>query len=206
MHDAVRLSADQFRSIYEESFRTWARLYLHVVENSKLPAHVLFVRDIFQHQPSLPCNLSLKHDKRGALATGASIWGSAGSSCGHRLPSFRQPVDIRVAVREPILLSIPKMGEAKPAYTSCFAQDDDYLAILILAWTYILSARWTEIMPGPCTLAYTENQATCHDGMTRCKDEQSLISIHIGNVSLGRGSVVGSRSGARPGLGSRLEP
>jgi hypothetical protein len=38
-------------------------------------------------------------------------------------------------------------------------------------------------MPGPCTRAYTENQATCHDGMTRCKDEQSLISIHIGNVS-----------------------
>ncbi|KAH7008748.1 hypothetical protein EDB80DRAFT_717336 [Ilyonectria destructans] len=182
MHDAIRLSADQFRSIYEESFKTWARLYLRVVENSKLPTHVLFVRDVFRQHPSLPRNLSLKHDKRGALATGASIWGSAAAACGPGLPSFRQPVHIRVAVREPIPLSISEMGEAKPAYTSCFAQDNDYLAILILAWTYILSARWTEIMPS-CTLAYTENQVTYHDGMTRCKDKQSLISIHIGNAS-----------------------
>ncbi|KAL6410070.1 hypothetical protein AUP68_06480 [Ilyonectria robusta] len=183
MHDAIRLSADQFRSIYEESFKTWARLYLRVVENSKLPTHVLFVRDVFRQHPSLPRNLSLKHDKRGALATGASIWGSAAAACGPGLPSFRQPVHIRVAIREPIPLSISKMGEAKPAYTSCFAQDNDYLAILILAWTYVLSARWTEIMPESCTPAYTKNQATYHDGMTRCKDKQSLISIHIGNAS-----------------------
>ncbi|KAH7248189.1 hypothetical protein B0J15DRAFT_562299 [Fusarium solani] len=183
MHDTIRLSADQFRSIYEESFKTWARLYFRVVENSKLPTHVLLVRDVFREHPSLPRNLSLKHDNRGALATGASIWGSAAAACGPGLPSFRQPVHIRVAVREPIPLSISEMGEPKPAYTSCFAQDNDYLAILILAWTYILSARWTEIMPGSCTLAYTENQATYHDDMARCKDEQSPISIHIGNAS-----------------------
>ncbi|UPK90980.1 hypothetical protein LCI18_001915 [Fusarium solani-melongenae] len=150
MHDTIRLSADQFRSIYEESFKTWARLYFRVVKNSKLPTHVLLVQDVFRQHPSLPRNLSLKHDKRGALATGASIWSSAVAACGPRLPSFRQLVHIRVAIREPISLSISEMGE-------------------------------TEIMPGSCTLAYTENQATYHDGMARCKDEQSLISIHIGN-------------------------
>ncbi|KPM34888.1 hypothetical protein AK830_g11684 [Neonectria ditissima] len=183
MNDAVRLNAEQFRFIYEESFRTWARLYLHVVENPKLPAHVLSGLDVSQQQAFLPRNLSLKHDKRGALATGVSIWGSTGTDCGHRSPSFRQPVHIRVAARDPISLSISETGEGQSPYTSCFARDDDYLALLILAWTYILSARWTEIMPGTCSLAYTESQATHHKDLTERQDEHSFISIHTGNVS-----------------------
>ncbi|KAF5025164.1 hypothetical protein F66182_2740 [Fusarium sp. NRRL 66182] len=183
MHDAVRLNADQFHSIYKKSYNIWAQIYFHVVANTKLPAHVLRVQDVFRQHPSLPRNLSLKHDKRGALATGASIWGSVETACCSKLPSFRQPVQIRVAVKEPISLSIAEMGETKPAYTACFAQDKDYLAILVPAWTYILSARWTEIMPGSCTLAYTRHQAAYHDGAARCKDRQSLINIDIGNAS-----------------------
>lgn len=38
MGDPIRLSAGQFGSIYEDSFETWARIYLHV-EKSKLPTH-----------------------------------------------------------------------------------------------------------------------------------------------------------------------
>lgn len=183
MHDAVRLSADKFRSIYEEGFKTWARLYLRVLKNPELPHHVLCVRDAFRQHPFLPRNLSLKRDKRGASATGASIWGTTKAGCDPGLPSFRQPVHIRVAVTEPISLSISEMGEAKPAYASCFARDNDYLAMLILAWTYILSARWTEIMPGSCTLAYTEDRAPYHDGMSKRKDKQNPMSVHIGNAT-----------------------
>ncbi|KAL5603427.1 hypothetical protein FOVSG1_006177 [Fusarium oxysporum f. sp. vasinfectum] len=183
MHDAVRLNAEQFCFVYEESFRTWARLYLHVVQNPKLPTHVLFGRDVFQRQPFLPRNLSLKHDSRGALATGGSLWGFAGTACGHRLSSFRQPVHIRVATKDPISLSITETEEGQYPYTSCFAREDDYLTLLILAWTYILSARWTEIMPGTCSLAYTESQAPLHNDLTRRREEQGFISVHIGNVS-----------------------
>ncbi|KAI0470086.1 hypothetical protein GGR56DRAFT_660999 [Xylariaceae sp. FL0804] len=182
MHDAVRLSANQFHSIYEESFRAWARLHLRVT-NTNLPTQVLSVRDVFRQHPFLPRNLSLKHDIRGALATGTSVWGSTGAACGGALPSFRQPVDIRVAVKEPIPLSIAEIGEAKPACASCFAQDNDFLTLLVLAWTYILSARWAEIMPVSCTPAYTEDQAAYSNSMSKRENKQSVISIHIGNAT-----------------------
>ncbi|RKL09685.1 hypothetical protein BFJ70_g16640 [Fusarium oxysporum] len=183
MDDAVRISAEKFRAIYEESFITWARLYAHVVGKSRLPAQSFAVHDISQQHPVLSRNMRLKHDQKGAFAIGKSIWSSNGTKCGYELPPFRQPVHIRVAVKNPVSLSISEPNE-KNAEPLCFARDCDYTAVLVLAWSYILSARWTEIMPGACSLAYTESQATTHQGITQCKDEENLFSIQIGDISL----------------------
>lgn len=38
-------------------------------------------------------------------------------------------------------------------------------------------------MPGTCSLTYTESQAITYQGMSQCKDEGSLISIQLGDVS-----------------------
>lgn len=183
MDDAVRISAERFCSIYEESFKAWARLYANIVEKSRLPAQALAVQDVCQEHPALPRNMRLKHDQRGAFAIGTSIWSSNGTKCNYKLSPFRQPVRLRVAVKKPVSLSISKSSESQNADSLCFMRDQNYLSVLMLAWTYILSARWTEIMPGTCSLAYTESQATTCHSMNRCKDEGSHISIELGDVS-----------------------
>ncbi|KAF4425108.1 immunoglobulin variable region used by the itc63b heavy chain [Fusarium austroafricanum] len=60
--------------------------------------------------------------------------------------------------------------------------------LLMLAWAYILSARWTEIMPGTCSLTYTESQATTHQDTTeqdttQHQEEGNLISVQLGDIS-----------------------
>lgn len=122
----------------------------------------------------------------GASATGAFIWGSEKvDGCGPGLPSFRQEVNIRVARREPIRLPILERDDVKPAYTVCFSQEDGYLTILILAWTCILSARWTEIISGSSSLVYIKNQTGYDHDNTTCQERQaqSTINIHIANTS-----------------------
>lgn len=182
MDDAVRISAERFRLVYKESFETWAQIYARVVEKPGLPPRAFVVQDDFQQCPVLPRNLKLKADQRGALATGYSIWNPNGTNCDHKLSPFRQPVHIRVAVKHPVLLSISESSEGHSTNSLCFTRDCDYLAVLVLAWTYILSARWTEIMPGTCSLAYTESQAASCQGMAPFTGDEGPISIDLGEL------------------------
>jgi hypothetical protein len=181
MDDAIRISDEQFHSVYEASFRIWGRLYLHVTKDSQLPAYCLFAQDAFSQHPFFPHNLSLKHDNSQVFATGLSVWGSTGATCNHSLPTFRQPVRIGVTLKDPVSLSISETAQCDTSYASWFARNENYLAVLILAWAYILSARWTEIMPGPCSLRYTDCQATYQDATT--SHHQKAINIDIGNVN-----------------------
>ncbi|KIL89519.1 hypothetical protein FAVG1_07099 [Fusarium avenaceum] len=114
---------------------------------------------------------------------GKSIWSSNGTTCVYKPPSFRQPVRIMVAVRKAVSLSFSESSEGQNTDLLRFTRDQDYVSILILAWTYILSARWTEIMPGTCSLAYTESGAAIYQDMTQCENERNLISIQLGDTS-----------------------
>ncbi|KAM5354524.1 hypothetical protein ACJ41O_001171 [Fusarium nematophilum] len=180
MEDAVRISTEKFRSIYQDSYRTWARLHRHVAETPPLRARALFARACFQQQPFFPRNLSLKYDKRGAYTTGSSVWGSTGAACVDGLPPFRQPVQIKVAAREPVSLSISEATQGEAPYAP-WIEGDDYLAVLMLAWAYILSARWAEVMPGSCSLAYTDDRATYYD-RRNLQQGPSSIGIDIGGA------------------------
>ncbi|KAF1955287.1 hypothetical protein CC80DRAFT_447668 [Byssothecium circinans] len=183
MDDAIRISGEQFRLIYEASFRTWARLYLHVITDSQPPAYCLFAQDAFSQQPFFPRNLSLTHNNSQVFATGSSVWGSTGATCDHGLPTFRQPVRIDVTLKDPVSLSISETAQCDSGYASWFARNENYVAVLILAWAYILSARWTEIMPGPCSLRYTDCQAKYRDAATSHENDQNAINIDIGNAN-----------------------
>ncbi|KAF2463835.1 uncharacterized protein BDR25DRAFT_383147 [Lindgomyces ingoldianus] len=180
MADAVRISDDQFRRIYEAGFTLWAQLH-HNSKNSNLPVYCLRLQDAFCMQPFFPRNLNLKQDETRVLATGYSFWELTGADCKYGLPSFRQQVKIGVTAGAPISLLITGT-QNDSGCASWFIRDDNYLAILILAWAYILSARWTEVMPGPCTLTYTESQATYHDA-TNHQNNRNCIDVDIGGVS-----------------------
>ncbi|KAG5798302.1 hypothetical protein H9Q69_002699 [Fusarium xylarioides] len=183
MDDAVRISAERFRSIYDRGFKTWVQLYADIEEKSGLPALSVAIQDICQQHPVLSRNIRLKNDQTGVFATGESIWSSHGTKCAYLIPPFQQSVRIKVAVKKPISLSISQSTEGQNTELSCFLRNQNYLTVLILAWAYILSARWTEIMPGTCSLTYTECQATTHQDTTQYQDEGNLVSVQLGDVS-----------------------
>lgn len=83
------------------------------------------------------------------------------STCKHQdLPSlFDRPVQIGVTAREPVPLSLPDVAQDDTSYSPWFVSSDNYLSVLILAWTYILSARWAELMPTTCIIEYTHSLA-----------------------------------------------
>jgi hypothetical protein len=51
MDDAVRLSADRFRAVYEESFDVWPGLCLSAAENPCFPVSCLSIQDAFLGTP-----------------------------------------------------------------------------------------------------------------------------------------------------------
>ncbi|KAI5864548.1 hypothetical protein GGS23DRAFT_604176 [Durotheca rogersii] len=164
MDDPIRPSAETFRSIYEESFRLWSRLYLRAVEDSRLPASCLSIENAFPHHPSFPRNLSLKHVKD---------------------PEYGY-VKMYVTTNEPLSLSIAETPDRHFNFASWFpCHDQNHLAVLILAWAYVLSARWVDTMPEGCSLKYTSSQAACyHDGeVTGQQADQSLVKVDIGDAS-----------------------
>jgi hypothetical protein len=114
--------------------------------------------------PLIPTRPRLEHVKYAkhsqVYSTGRSSWGSAQPACENALPPFYQQLQISVVSRNPIPLSIPATPEPGIRWASWFAQDDqNYLPMLILAWAYILSARWAEIMPEGASLGYTSSMA-----------------------------------------------
>ncbi|OAA35160.1 hypothetical protein NOR_08083 [Metarhizium rileyi] len=181
MTDAVRLSDDDFRRVYDFGFRTWADLHAHAVNSSAAPTFVNSATEAFLHQPSFPRTLCLKHEYERAFATGCSSWSAGRIACG--LSSFSTPVQIGVTRKEPVKLSIPATVQDKPGPLFS-SHDENYVAILTLAWAYILSARWVEIIPEPCSIGYTESCAPYdHDATKKSRNSADTIEINIGAAS-----------------------
>lgn len=59
-------------------------------------------------------------------------------------------------------------------YCSWFGRADNHIAVLVLAWAYILSARWTELVSG-AVLEYNNN--------SQIVDDDHVISVNTGKVS-----------------------
>lgn len=154
MDDAVRLS--------EESFKLWSSLYHRAIKDPSLPTSYLSLPDLFRLHPSFSNNL--KHTEYAShgrvYATGSSIRGSQQTSCNYGLPYFRRQVQIDVIVRDPVLLSIAKTSNNNLSFAPWFiGGHQNYHAVLTLAWAYILSARWIEVMSEPCSLVCTSSSA-----------------------------------------------
>ncbi|CAF3524379.1 unnamed protein product [Fusarium graminearum] len=181
MDDAVRISAETFRSIYEIGFKTWTQLDANIEEKSMLPPLSQVTQEICHQHPVLTRHLKLKIDQMGAFATGGCIWSSHRTKCAHAMPPFRQPVRIKVAAKKPVSLSMSEPTEDRNTVFPCFIRDQDYISVLMLAWAYILSSRWTEIMPGTCSLAYTDSQAISQQNATVSQGNENFISVQLGH-------------------------
>ena len=107
MQDPVRLSDEEFRSIYQQAFESWTLLHSRIVNKPELPSHALFPA-VAQDHPTLPLTLDLEYDNEGVFATGFSTWTSVKANCTSKSPSFQQYLRVKVAVEQPNLLKISK--------------------------------------------------------------------------------------------------
>ena len=181
--DEIQISEERFRNIYAAGFETWAQLHSLVVKNTKLPTRCFFTKNTFPLLPAFPQNLKLEEHPNGLSASGFSTWASSPATCASSIPSFRRRVQLEVAVKDPVLLSISDSAPTDTYSTSWFRSQNDYLAILVLAWAYVLSARWVEIMSPACSLTYTDNLAKHYDATTKSDNAQHSAVVDIGPAS-----------------------
>ena len=182
MSDAVRLSAEEFQTVYENGFKTWAKLHQQVVNLCGIPSYAYLTQNFLLRHPALPRDLKLKQIYNGTTAKGELTWRTTRASCHHNLPPFQQQVNITVSTTKPASVSLLKVPKDLLAYSSLFGRNDDYIPVLMLAWAYILSARWTELMPGSCFLEYTENKAKHHRDWENSTQESDFIGLDLGVV------------------------
>ncbi|KAI1766087.1 hypothetical protein GGR53DRAFT_529174 [Hypoxylon sp. FL1150] len=176
MVDTVRPTPKQFRETYDSAYQAWASLHLHT-------------------HPYFPPNLRLKHVPPARKAgpsrlytTGSSAWGSPPCKDGVDFASFRQRLEIEVAISSPVSLSIavdepPLEGLRTPSWF--VRADTDFVPVLILAWAYILSARWTELLTEEaCFSSPTKSQARHINDLLEQSLGGSAGYVDIGTATL----------------------
>jgi hypothetical protein len=77
-----------------------------------------------------------------------------------------------VASDSPTTISISDISQSALAQLWYSAEENDHVALLLLAWTYILSARWAELIPGACSPDYSEFEAGWDDQNTISMDHR----------------------------------
>lgn len=157
MEDAVRPNEQSFKAMYERGYRTWFSLYETTITESE--TQLTWWGSLFQLQhPSFPEDLAVDASfSNTVLAKGRSTWTASRGTCD--LPSFDQDFLIPVASDRPTILEISDQHQSASTLLSPSFEDDNHIAVLILAWTYVLSARWAEIIPGTSGPEYNEFEA-----------------------------------------------
>ena len=185
MQESVSLTDEQFRSAYQQAFQTWARLHCGNAQEIGLPSQAFSsILELTNGHPILPRQLQLSQNSFGVYAKGTSIWGSTKADCPSGIPQFHQTLEVEVGTTEPTALSISSNDADKSPHKHPFRRDDNYLAILILAWTYILSARWAETMSGSCTMSYTEAKSASLEDLSEQNDNEGVFEISLENAGI----------------------
>ncbi|KIH87519.1 hypothetical protein SPBR_05121 [Sporothrix brasiliensis 5110] len=167
---------------YDQAFCLWSALHASAVKQTSPP--FVDLRDVLQTQPSFPRNLSIKCEKianeKRLYASGYSTWGTSASRCRRRLPSFQLPARIEVASKSMVTLITEESTAG--LHQQWFYGSRNFIGVLALAWSYILSARWAEVMPGPCTLTYNE-EMVAKNSPEESPAENGAIVVDIGETS-----------------------
>ncbi|OJD20279.1 hypothetical protein ACJ73_08387 [Blastomyces percursus] len=175
MGDAVRPSVEECRSVYERGFRTWLNLYLRATQESCLPQICFQVQSVILKQPHFPHDLDLKHSYDYLSATGTSIWEASQGPC--KIPALKKQLDIPISIPSPTRLTLS--SNSNPSRHNLFSREENHITVLILAWSYIFSARWADLMPGSTVLEYTHRQAQWKEDEPADSDS---VLVGIGDV------------------------
>ncbi|KAG6140828.1 hypothetical protein E4U12_005804 [Claviceps purpurea] len=150
MQDSLQPDSATLEQYYERGYRLWHVLYLAAL-SSPLDATALDFQHAFPSHPYLVPELRLDTRSNGTLyATGTSTWQTSTGDCS--LPSFEKKYKIPVTAGDSVIVSLQ-------LYHGSFGQDGGHISLLMLAWAYVLSQRWSELIPGAEAIKYTNSSS-----------------------------------------------
>ncbi|KAF4630954.1 hypothetical protein G7Y89_g7181 [Cudoniella acicularis] len=181
MQDAVRPTAQAFKAIYERGYHTWSNLHQKTITEASPPwlEYLLQLETAFPHHPSFPDNLALGASFSNTVnAKGISAWNTGTSPGNCDLPPFEREFRIPVASDRPVVIEIEDLKPDSVVFSRCLGEEgNDHVALLILAWTYVLSARWAEIIPGVLGPEYTSWEAGWEEEGKADESERAFTAI-----------------------------
>ncbi|OJJ73401.1 hypothetical protein ASPBRDRAFT_502994 [Aspergillus brasiliensis CBS 101740] len=171
LEDAAPSAAER-QAVYEKGFRMWKALYIRATQASSFPQSCFDIQPIIANQPHFPINLDLRVTHKYLSVHGTSTW-KGSEAC--NIPIQKRHLQIPVSTRSPIPLKFS--ADVDQSYIKWFNTEHSHIAVLMSAWSYILSARWAELMPG-AVLAYSDIKA---DSINEAGNRGSVV-VDIGDT------------------------
>ncbi|KAM7191174.1 immunoglobulin variable region used by the ITC63B heavy chain [Rhypophila sp. PSN 637] len=181
MEDAVRPSKEAFKAMYERGYRLWTSLWeMASAENPPWQDHLTSLGSVFHDHPHFPESLTVdKSFSNTATVSGRTTWIPAQAPCD--LLPFHERVVIEIAssCATTIVFVDDRLG--KMTFSNI---EFNHVPILMLAWAYILSARWAELIPGANPPSYSSNCAQLNAGNgSKAPDENcDSVVVDVGDV------------------------
>ncbi|RAK99302.1 uncharacterized protein BO80DRAFT_410522 [Aspergillus ibericus CBS 121593] len=147
-------SDEERRTVHEKGFRIWQSLYLRAIKEPGFPQTCLQIQPALHHQLYFPDDLDLKLTYDYISVSGTSTWRGSSEHC--NIPPLERHLQIPVSIN--YLTPLNVSADLDPSHQQWFNAEEDHLSVLIFAWSYILSARWAQLMP-EAILAYTDSKA-----------------------------------------------
>jgi hypothetical protein len=139
---------------------------------------------VFPNHPYFPESLAINKSFSNAVTVkGRTTWTTTQGPCD--LSSFQQEVVIRVAWSHATTLVFDTNPRLATRFANCYGMESHHLPILLLAWTYILSARWAELIPGAHAPDYNSCQAPFLNSGNGSKGPEcdcGSVVVEIGDV------------------------
>ncbi|KAI1369485.1 hypothetical protein F5Y08DRAFT_325161 [Xylaria arbuscula] len=159
MEDAVRPNDEAFKAYYEKGYATWFRLWEKANRDYNILEACLQFDNIYPQHPFFPTGLQV--DDSGSV--------------------FAKTCWLHTTLSRPVTISLREDSWPFPKWL----QEDSHLTVLVLAWAYVLSARWAEIIPRASAIEYLESMAPWNFKPTGEQKEGNLptVVLDVGDVN-----------------------
>lgn len=140
--------------MYEAGFQHWRSLFDTAVTRP-LEASLVGMEHSFSHHPFFIPQMEIDRSSSNKLtSSGTSKWEVADGTCD--LAPLSKKMYWRLTCSSPTIVCLRPDHVA--SYQSFLSNHGSHLPILTLAWAYVLSARWAEIIPD-ASMQYTDSVA-----------------------------------------------
>lgn len=183
MEDAVRPSVEAFKAMYDRGYRTWASLWQKAAAHNHPQYRLSGLCSVFPNHPYFPERLKIDTSfSNTATVRGQITWRTSRGPCD--LSSFQEEVVLQVALNCPTTIVFSPGPHSTENFLNHVVRESPHIPILILAWAYILSARWAELIPGAGISDYTNHQAqlSSENGPYGREDDENHVVVKIGDV------------------------
>ncbi|KAG6312764.1 hypothetical protein E4U22_001575 [Claviceps purpurea] len=155
MQESLEPERATLEEYYERGYRLWHGLYLAALA-APLNVTALDFQNAFPRHPYFVPELQLDTHYDGVLyAKATSTWQPSMGDCS--LPSFEKRDTFEVTAEDSIIVSLKVKDDS-------FRQHGGHISLLMLAWAYVLSQRWSELIPGAADIEYTNKIAALSNG------------------------------------------